>query len=222
MVAVGESLLERPREIVVGPRAEVGRQRAGAGTVLRPSPASRPVIWSVRSRRARWSLPMRSASCASAIAAFRPSSGASPACAARPVAWIRNQRAPLRRDDLAVRAPALQAEDGVHTQQPAARRRAAVSRLLIGDGHDLEQPERPRALGQRRAAWSATATPPFMSATPGPSQRSPSLGRGARRRYRGEDGVVVAEQRDLRLPRAAERGVEGSPPGVSTSSGSRP
>ena len=46
--------------------------------------------------------------------------------------------------------------------------RAAVPRFLVGNGHDLDKAEGRGPSASSRAAWSATATPPFMSATPGP------------------------------------------------------
>ena len=140
------------------------------GTVLRPSPASSPVIWSVSSCARAVELAdaqrlagERDGDVATLVGRLPCVCGSPRGVNAEPA------RALAARHDLAVRAPALEAEDGVHAEQPPARRRPAVPGLLV------RHATRPRAgrtaagpSASSRAVCSATATPPFMSATPGP------------------------------------------------------
>ena len=81
------------------------------------------------------------------------------------------------------------------------RERRDVAALLVGHAVQLDGDVAARA--RRSSAASPTSTPPFMSATPGPSARSPSTRTGRAAAVPGrEHRVVVAEQQDAPPARA--------------------
>ena len=129
-----------------------------------------------------------------------------------------------RRDDRAARAAALHAEARrrIPRAAPASRSaRSAPPRRGRTRARGARTAARPRRAA--RAACAATAIPPFMSAVPGPSSRSPvAAQRPQRGRAEREDGVVVAEQRDARAARALEHGVHVKPRGRRDELGRQP
>ena len=178
--------LERPGEILVRPGAEVGRQGAGARHGVEPLPGLEP-------RDLEREAPARAVELADPqrLAGERerriPPFGGRLTCVCGPPRGVNAEpaRSLAARHDLAVRAPALEAEDSVHAEQPAARRRAAVPGLLVRHAHDLEQAERPRPLreqpsrvqGDRDAALHVGDARP-VAALPLPAERP--CGGGAR------------------------------------------
>ena len=151
--------------------------QASAGTVFLTSPACSWVATAVMPGRAPWSsFSIRSSSRASARSAERPSSGEVPACAGTPCAVIVTQH------------PALRAVTIAPDSRPHSRHRAASAPCMVlsVNGATL----RPSSSGtqcsstatslstRRSSAARPTSTPPFMSATPGPCMRSPSLRTG--------------------------------------------
>jgi primosomal protein N' (replication factor Y) len=111
----------------------------------------------------------RSASAQSASTAFLPVSGSTPACEGRPTASIRNQRPPLR-------AETTEPSTRPHSMQRTASNPSSRSIVSGANGRDSSSdaetssrhPNGRAPSARARAAWSATAMPPFMSATPGP------------------------------------------------------
>ena len=215
VVAEGDRLFQGPGEIVVRPGAEIGGQRAGARHGVEPFAGLEPrdLEREILARAVELADPQ-------GLAGKRErgisSYGGSLSGVCGPARGVNAEpsRPLAARHDLALRAPALEAEDGVHLQQPPARGRAAVPGLLVRHAHDLEQAERPRPFGQqpsrvqrdRDAALHVGHARP-VAALALPPERP--CGRSAQ----GEDGVVMAEQRDARGARPAQRGVEREPAG---------
>ena len=126
---------------------------------------------------------------------------------------MRNQRAPLRRDTTSpFGRPHSRQRTASMSEQPPARRRAAVPGLLVRHAHDLEQAERPRPFREqpsrvqrdRDAALHVGHARPVAALAV--STERPCGGSALR-----EDGVVMAEQRDARGARPAQGGVEREP-----------
>ncbi len=175
--------------------------RASPGTVFIGVAGATVVITDVISGRPSVSASMRRISRASALTALRPRCGVGPRVSR---AAVQRERPPDRalalRHQVAVLAGALEDERGGGSLRLGAHGRCAQPRLLVGAHQQAHLRERTAgAAASRSIATAASSTPPFMSATPGPKQRSPSRrnGRSAAVPTR-EHGVGVAQERDHR------------------------
>ena len=121
---------------------------------------------------------MRSVSRASALTALRPRAVSAPACAGTPVSSIVRHSAPLRAE---TRSPFSRAHSktraavasAARAAQAGSRRRTSSSAQTISRSSRKGRRSRNASI-----AIAASTRPPFMSATPGPKQRTPSRRNG--------------------------------------------
>ena len=185
---------QRVVEVGGNRRADVDRARGrGPGTVLAASPPATVVITEVISGRPAVRPSMRSISVASAETALRPravsapawagAAGAAPACAT-PRPCGHETRSPFSRRALEHErrggARGRGAPPPARAAAPPRRRRPAAAARRTAAA----------AAASRSIAIAASTRPPFMSATPGPVQRSPSRRNGRRRRRRPAANTV--------------------------------
>ena len=150
--------------------------RAHPGSVLAESPPVTVVITEVMSGRPAVRPSIRSTSCASAVTALRPRAVSAPAWAARPCRCSVRQIAPLRAE---TRSPLRRPHSNTSAAAaPRAWSQAAGARSRTSSSAQTSRRSsengRAGSAASRSIAIAASTSPPFMSATPGPVQRSPS------------------------------------------------